>query len=317
MTVTRGTTVNVDWTLNESASTASLTCTLPSAMAAGKTLVAHVVASTSSPGLPATGGWQWAVGSPLGTNNECLTGLAYTTDPAAGLAFAQATAGRMTVILTVYSGEDPLTVVDVTPTTNNVITQSMTLTGITTVTDGDMLVSGCGINASTITTITPPSGWNLVARNTSNVGKGGGYADLGQSVAGATGNEIWTNDAVAGTRQCGYLAAIRAAVVGADPNPIWTPGFMTGNRFPPFLQRIYPAIAAYDVGATATATVEKTVATTWDLAAVVEQAVATTWDVAAVVEKTTATTWDTTAVVEKTTATAWDTAAVVEKTVAT
>src|SRR6266498_5567168 len=111
MAVTRGTTVNVDWTLNENASTASLTCTLPSAMAAGKLLVAHVVASTSSPGLPGTGSWQWAAGSPLGTNNEVLVGLAYTTDPAAGLAFTQATAGRMTVILTVYSGENALTVI--------------------------------------------------------------------------------------------------------------------------------------------------------------------------------------------------------------
>lgn len=218
MTVARGTTVNVDWTLNESASTASLTCTLPSAMAAGKLLTAHVVASTSSPGLPGTGSWQWASGSPLGTNNEVLTGLAYTTDPAAGLAFTQATAGRMMVILTVYGGEDPLTVIDVTPTTNNVITQSMTLTGITTVTDGDMLVSGCGINASTITTITQPSGFALIARNTSGTGKGGAYADLGQAVQGATGNEIWTNDAVAGTRQCGYLAAIRAAVSNVSPD---------------------------------------------------------------------------------------------------
>lgn len=218
MTVARGNTVNVDWTLNESASTASLTCTLPSAMAAGKLLTAHVVASTSSPGLPATGSWQWAAGSPLGTNNEVLTGLAYTTDPAAGLAFTQATAGRMMVILTVYGGEDPLTVVDVTPTTNNVITQSMTLTGLTTVTDGDMLVSGCGINASTITTITQPSGFALIARNTSGTGKGGAYADLGQAVQGATGNEIWTNDAVAGTRQCGYLAAIRSASVATSPD---------------------------------------------------------------------------------------------------
>jgi hypothetical protein len=247
--VTRGTTVNIDWTLNESASTASLTCTLPSAMAAGKLLTAHVVASTSSPGLPGTGGWQWAAGSPLGTNNEVLTGLAYTTDPAAGLAFTQATAGRMTVILTVYSGGDALTVIDVTPTTNNVITQSMTLTDITTVTDGDMLVSGCGINASTIATITQPSGWTLVARNTSGTGKGGAYADLGQAIHGATGSEIWTNDAVAGTRQAGYLAAIRAAVDVAPPLVFAPPGRIAPNGWWTPFPSITDAVTAADVAA--------------------------------------------------------------------
>ncbi len=231
MAVTRGTTVNVDWTPNESASTASLTCTLPSAMAAGKLLVAHVVGSTSSLGLPGTGGWQWAAGTPLGTNNAVLGGLAWTTDPAAGLAFTQATAGRMTVVLTVYSGADSVTVMDVTPTTGNVTTQSMTLTGITTVTAGDMLVSGCGINASTITTITQPSGWTLVARNTSGTGKGGAYADFSQTSQGATGNEVWTNDATAGLQQVGYLAAIRAAVsaVATTSPVVSTPG-MPGQR---------------------------------------------------------------------------------------
>lgn len=217
MAVTRGTTVNVDWTLNESASTTSLTCTLPSAMASGKVLVAHVIGSTSSLGLPGTGSWQWAAGTPLGTNNEVLTGLAFTTDPAAGLTFTQATAGRMTVILTVYSGENAVTVMDVTPTTGNVTTQSMTLTGITTVTDGDMLISGCGINASTITTITQPTSWSLVARNTSGTGKGGAYADFSQTSQGATGNQVWTNDASAGLRQAGYLAAVRAATAGSLP----------------------------------------------------------------------------------------------------
>jgi hypothetical protein len=222
--VTRGTTQGVDWTLNESASTASLACTLPTAMASGKLLVAHVVGVISSLGLPGTGGWQWATGTPLGTNNEVLVGLAWTTNPAAGLAFTQGAANRMTVILTVYSGADSVTALDVTPTTDNQLNTTLTLTSVTTVTNGDMLVSGDGLNASTITTITQPSGWTLVARNTSGTGKGGGFADLSQATAGATGSEVWSSDATAGTRTAGYLTAVKAGVAAAA---VLTPPFVS------------------------------------------------------------------------------------------
>jgi hypothetical protein len=220
--VTRGNTQGTDWTLNESASTTSLTCTLPTAMATGKLLVAHVIGVVSTLGLPGTGGWQWATGTPFGTSTNVLIGLAWTTDPAAGLAFTQGSADRMTVILTVYSGADLVTVLDtITSTATTSTGNTLTITGITTVTDGDMLVSGDGVNASTITTLTQPAGWTLVARNTSGTGKGGGYADLSQATHGATGNQDWTHNAAAGLLHGGYIAAVKAgaAVTAAGPTP--------------------------------------------------------------------------------------------------
>lgn len=209
--VTRGSTQGTDWTLSESSATTSLTATLPTAMATGKALIAQVI-GVNTLGLPATGGWSWLAGPYIGQSGALSHGLAVTTDPSAGLAFANGVSSRMTVILVVYSGADSSQFADVAASRATITGTTLTVTGITTVTDGDMLLSGQSMNSST-STLTQPTGWTLVAKNTSSVGKGGGFADLAQATAGATGNIVWTMG-TSGLVQDAYLVALKAAPGG-------------------------------------------------------------------------------------------------------
>jgi hypothetical protein len=208
--IVRGQDQGFDWTVNEAAASTTVTATMPSAMATGKLALAHVCSGVAAnPTLPT--GWAWLVGPFTATNLG--TGLAYATDPAAGLVFTQGSAVRFTVILVVYAGVDlsspPTSLLDATATSASNTNHVLTVAGQTTVTDGDMLVSGEANDASSDLIYQPPGGWVLTAQNNhAPVGKGAALADLPQPVQGTTGSVTWTiiRDALS---HVGYLVALK------------------------------------------------------------------------------------------------------------
>lgn len=259
--ITGGYVTGTDYTLNEAASVTSLACTLPTAMATGKILLADVTTDGSTPTLPGTGGWQWHAGPFQDGASVVQKGLAWTTDPAAGLTFGKGgAAGRFTVILWVRGGVNT-TPFDVTAVTATAAATPLTIPQITTVTDGAQLVSAAGANSAT-SALTAPASMTQIAQSTNSVGKRGAAADEAQTTQGATGTRTWTLAAGA-LRMAGYLTALRPAAGG--PN-VLDAGTAT-------ISNTSAVTAAGLVVTTATATITQTSTVTAD-ATVIRQATA-------------------------------------------
>jgi hypothetical protein len=212
-------------TVNEVSTGSTVVAVMPTAMVSGALAVAHVMSGVAgAPTLPS--GWGWLDGPHSATNANM--GLAYTTNPAAGLTFTMAGSTRHTVIIQILFDRDlsnvPTSLLDVAASFASTTVPTVSVPGITTLTDGCILLSGIGMDSSAFDTMTPPAGFSLLARNTFSptIGKGAGLALLAQPTHGATGNADWSSNMASGLTDFAYLVAIRAAgavAVGAVGTP--------------------------------------------------------------------------------------------------
>ena len=176
----------------------SLALAKPAGTAAGDVLIASITAdlSPSMSSLPA--GWTAMVNG-LGINSSSSSGarvFAYyhvvgSSDPAS-YTWTLSTAVKWGAGITAYRGVNQTTPLDstvVTATDATYTATSITLPGITTATNGAMLIGGVGFDAGT-PGASPPSGW------TERLEAAGGQiteqADKPQTTAGASGTATWT-----------------------------------------------------------------------------------------------------------------------------
>ena len=136
----------------------------------------------------------------------------HTGDPSSYTCTTDGDNTTTTGIMVAYTGVDPTTPIDATASTHGQNTGTTNVVpGITTVTDGAMLLSGLAGDWSTYD-LTPPSGMANVNHSTG-TGRVTGIADLVQATAGATGSKTWTTPT--GYATAAYLAALRPATGGA------------------------------------------------------------------------------------------------------
>lgn len=152
---------------------------------------------TATGGLTAPGGFTLA-GSNVGTSVQTYMHYHVVTDPPgepATYTYTGLTASqRQICFVDFYRGVDTITPLDQTATvgTNTGTGNSCVISTQTTVTDGCMLVSAIGGNASTgPPTWTQPTSWTQESHSTG-LGKGSALADFKQGVRGSTGSETWT-----------------------------------------------------------------------------------------------------------------------------
>jgi hypothetical protein len=161
----------------------------------------------------APSGWT-ALFSPFFVDDGNTIGAYYRFDPPGAPTFTSSgSAAAASVLCQAYGGVDAAAPVDVTAATAVTSPYGSTLAvgGVTTVTPGARLVSGCLIDSPS-NTITEPGGMTgVVDASGGGVGASISLADEDRSSAGATGTRTWSHD-YGGTLGMGaFLAALRPA----------------------------------------------------------------------------------------------------------
>lgn len=231
MAIVRG---NTQQTNNASAST--ITVTKPTGISND-----HILIFTSSSLDTITSGpsgFSTVVTQLSGGSSTIFVNMWYrivTGAEGADFSITQGTPDRIYGQCTAFSGIDTGTPFDVTAATNVGSTgTSIAVGGITTATDGAMLLSCFGSDFST-GTVTKPATMSLIANHTSGVGKSHGFADETFTTHGATGTRTWSHSSTSGLSMCAVLAALRP---GGAQNYTQTP---TDAAVPtdPYLATLY------------------------------------------------------------------------------
>jgi len=222
-------------TVAESASATTITGTIPASSVAGDVLVAVFGLSCTVAQLTEPA----AAWTQLITPNEFNAGIetfaAYykvaVGSDAGPTCTSSGAAGRITCLMQAYIGVDNVTPIDVAAVvTTNASTNALACTGVTTVTDGAMVISGITGDWSTGTWTAPTSTLALTLQkaHTSGTGRATALADGIKSPLGATGTETWS-DTAAVLHEAGFVGALRPSVAAqASLIPVHLP-FMQGG----------------------------------------------------------------------------------------
>jgi hypothetical protein len=210
----------------ENASTQTITGTRPADRQTGDLIVATFVMSCAPGNFTGPGG-SWAeLFAPFLVNDNDTLAAYYQRDPSADpTTTTTEAAGRVSAICQAYGGVSgvPVDVAAATATTSPYGT-SLAVGGITTVTDGALLISGCAVDSSSAV-LTKPASMTMVA-NASGGGDGRGLAvaDETFATAGATGTRTWSHGG-ASLGMGAFLVALRPARSGPPtshrPMTIW------------------------------------------------------------------------------------------------
>ena len=193
-------------------STAVGTVTLrsPSGVSAGDVLVAALTAD-NTPSVTPPPGWTLIAGPMKPWSGATVLAYLHVVGPgetAGDYAWALSSAQRWGGGITAYRGVDQSNPLDVAaPSTkidNSGTATSITAPGITTVTNGAMLIGGLGADGRLVNS-NPPTGWTEGFDSTE--GQISEHAHRVQETAGATGALTWTMDA--GRAQSVWVSALR------------------------------------------------------------------------------------------------------------
>jgi hypothetical protein len=231
-------------TIVESASATSVTPSLPGSLQDGDYVVfACTVPGTSTAtevsehsGTPS--GWT-QIGAPKYVNDTNIVSAygrlkdsGWSTMPTISTTHA---ASRTAAASAAYRGVHGTTPLDVTAvfsgtTTNGAGATSLAMTGVTTVTDGAMLLSFCVVDSSTDTfSPTAPSGMTALVTSTGTAdgtaGRGLTLAEELRATAGATGTRTWAHGASTG--HGGYVFALRPGNTQTFTGSITATGALT------------------------------------------------------------------------------------------
>jgi hypothetical protein len=209
--------------------TTSLAVPVPAGVTAGETLVAFIVASGGTTTQPA--GWNRAAGS----NNPGTTVAVYvdtwiaTNSEPASYTWTGITSGRATGFMCRVSGDNTVTVFDVTPSvgTNTGVGANCVIASQTTVTNDTLLMTVVGGNAAVGLTWTPPAGMSTLSSSTG-TGRGASLAAVSQPIAGATGTQTWSWSST-NLEMRAVMVAIRPAVISAGAASLGGSGTLTAS----------------------------------------------------------------------------------------
>jgi hypothetical protein len=181
---------------------------------AGTLLVAQITGD-AAPGMSTVpAGWTPVLAAPLniGGNARVFAYWHVASDPAAEPAeytWQFSVAVKFNAGMTAFSGVDAANPFDTQASTavgTNYTATTLTVPGVTTVTDGAVVIGGLGLDSKAIS-VTQPSGWAEAWEST-----GGQVAELASRApaqAGATGAVTWSLSA--GTNAAGWMRALRPA----------------------------------------------------------------------------------------------------------
>jgi PKD repeat protein len=178
-----------------STAVSSVDLATPAGISTGDLLLGAFTVNNTPTVTPPTG-WAPIVG-PLKPNGGAEAFAYYhivqAGEAATSYSWALSSAQKWGGGITAYRGVDPSNPFDVASPATKVdstgTSTTITIGGITTVTNGAMLVGGLGADGATATT-TPPSGWTEGFDSVG--GKMSEHANEVQSVAGASGPATWT-----------------------------------------------------------------------------------------------------------------------------
>jgi hypothetical protein len=232
-------------TLYENTASTAPVIPVPSGVTNGELLLAVGTVTRSSGGQvfnapPA--GWVEITQVKDTDASSVLTGMWYhvvtdaNNEPANYTFTSTATSSRASGMMQRFSGVDLANVLDVAASTFAAASGSATdipIPGITTVSDGAMLVSAGCYNAVTAFTSGQPTGMSML-NGTPGVGRSTAWAFEKFVTAGATGDRTWTKPS--GTHQrVGILAALRPASPPSPSDPLLSPPYLAA---PPPLQSL-------------------------------------------------------------------------------
>jgi PKD repeat protein len=195
-----------------SSAISAVTLSTPGSASAGDVLVAAFTVD-NRPTVTAPDGW-----SPIVTALQPDSGaeaFAYYHVVAAGesagsYSWALSAAQKWGGGITAYRGVDASHPLDITSPATKIdgtgTATSITLSGVTTVTNGAMLIAGLGADGATATTA-PPSGWTEAFDSIG--GKMSEHAYMPQSAAGPSGSATWTISS--GRAMAVWMTALRPA----------------------------------------------------------------------------------------------------------
>lgn len=195
-------------TVAESADATGITGNQPPGLADGDVVFAAFANTSNISNFSPPSGWTELVAPrAIGTDQTYAVYYRYFADADTWSAPSASwtTSGRASCIVVAYSGADPTTPIDVTPSVASG-TAPLTITGVTTTRYGARLITGAAANTASSNTITAPSGFTQQAMTTG-TGRREGWGDKATTTAGASGNQQWTCSG--SLSMTGFLTAVR------------------------------------------------------------------------------------------------------------
>jgi hypothetical protein len=196
-------------TVVESASTLTITGTLPADRQAGDLHIATFVFTTTT-SVTGPAGWT-ALYTPAAQGTVQMAAyyaISPSSDPTASYS---GTAGRATVIVEAWGGVDSTTPIDTSAVRTAGLGTSLVATGVTTATAGALLVSAYAADTSTRTTVAPSGMTQLATYSAASSGKCAALASEARPTAGATGTRTWAMSPAVSIDQIAYCVALRQA----------------------------------------------------------------------------------------------------------
>jgi PKD repeat protein len=186
--------------------------TAPSGRAKGTVLVAQVTADAAPTMSGVPTGWTPVV-SPLAVTGGGRLFVYYhvvsdlVSEPAS-YTWQLSTKERWSATVTAFTGVNPTTPFDTQSSIRTTTTAAKTLLvpGVTTVTAGDLLIGGLGLDSPGVA-VTPPAGWTEAVESSSTQNAELAYRSLG--AAGPTGDATWSLAKAATSG--GWMIALRHA----------------------------------------------------------------------------------------------------------
>ncbi|MBB3083226.1 PKD domain-containing protein [Geodermatophilus sabuli] len=191
---------------------ADVTMPRPTGLADGDVLIAQITADNAPSMSSVPAGWTPVLAAPvsIGSGARVFVYSRMVTSPAtepASYTWRLSAAQKWGAVVGSFRGVDRTTVFDTAPVTavdRTYTASSLTLPGVTTVTEGAMLIGGIGLDSSAAG-IEPPTGWAEVGESS-----GAQTAELAHrtpATVGASGSATWRLPKA--TAVAGWLVALR------------------------------------------------------------------------------------------------------------
>src|SRR5512144_43608 len=178
-------------TVVEQSSSQSVTGTLPSDRQSGDLCVAVFAMSSTTANFTGPAGWT-QIHTPTASGSTIMLASYYRFDPPGNPTGSTTdAASRQTAIVQAYGNVDSSTPIDVAAAVSTSTTTALTITGITTVTNGARLISGVCANTASRTWTEPASMTSVAEYSATTNGRAGALADEVDTTAGATGTRSW------------------------------------------------------------------------------------------------------------------------------